>query len=150
MAPLRKDAQQVSNEKIVDWLKAAGLSATSQRIAITRFVLCEADHPTADEVHRWTENYLPKVSLATVYNTLGTLVQAGLLKEVRLAGSDRVIYDCKTHDHFHFLDEASGQIYDLDSRDVELNFKDKKMFNISSFDLLIRGRVNKNRVTKKQ
>ena len=73
----------LSPGEIEERLKKAGVQPTAQRIAICRFVLCQADHPTADQVKAWADKNFPKMSLATVYNTLNLWVEAGLLQELR-------------------------------------------------------------------
>lgn len=120
-------------------LKEAGINPTAQRIAICRYVLCEADHPTAEQVKEWADRNFPKMSLATVYNTLGTLVEAGLLKELKLPHSECVIYDDKVSDHFHFLDEKTGELIDIPVEQVEVTAKLKKEFKILGMDVLLRG-----------
>lgn len=122
-------------------LQAAGVQPTLQRIAISKFVLCEADHPSADDVKEWAEQNLGKISQATVYNTLNTLVDAGILKEFRFNHSDKVIYDCNTHDHFHFVDEKTGKIYDISPEDVQLNISIPKKFKIKDVKLIFKGEV---------
>jgi Fur family transcriptional regulator, iron response regulator len=125
--------------EIEDRLKAAGVQPTLQRISICQYVLCEADHPTAEEVHAWAEKNLAKISLATVYNTLNTLVAAGILKEFKFQHSGKAIYDNNIEDHFHFLDEKTGQLFDIHKDDVKLSVELENKFKISGFDLLIKG-----------
>jgi Fur family iron response transcriptional regulator len=129
----------LTTQEIENRLKTAGVQPTLQRIAICQFVLCEANHPTAEEVHIWAEKNLAKISLATVYNTLNVLVTAGLLKEFKFQHQDKVIYDDNMEEHFHFLDEKSGQLYDIHKDDVKLSVELEKKFKISGFDLLIKG-----------
>jgi Fur family iron response transcriptional regulator len=125
-------------------LIASGVQPTAQRIAICRYVLCQADHPTADKVKDWADRNFPKMSLATVYNTLGILVKAGLLKELRLPHSDKVIYDNNTSLHHHFLDESSGELFDLAPDEVEIFPKLKTMgLEIKRVDLLFTGTVRR-------
>jgi len=137
---MKKDKRAcLTTQEIENRLKAAGVQPTLQRIAICQFVLCEADHPTADEVHTWAEDNLAKISLATVYNTLNALVMAGLLKEFKFQHQEKVIYDDNMEEHFHFLDEKSGQLYDVHKDNVTLSLDLEKKFKVSSFDLLIKG-----------
>ncbi|UOF01619.1 Fur family transcriptional regulator [Bdellovibrio reynosensis] len=131
----------LSTAEIEGRLQAAGVQPTLQRIAICKFVLCEADHPSADDVKEWAEHNLGKISQATVYNTLNTLVDAGILKEFRFNHSDKVIYDCNTHDHFHFVDENTGKIYDINPEDVQLNISIPKKFKIKDVKLIFKGEV---------
>ena len=40
----------LSMAEIEEKLKKSGVAATAQRIAICKYVLCEADHPTAEDI----------------------------------------------------------------------------------------------------
>lgn len=118
------------------------IQPTAQRIAICRFVLCEADHPTAEDVKRWTDKNFPKLSLATVYNTLGTLVEAGLLREFRFPNSEKVVYDSNVGEHYHFLDEETGKLFDLGPEQVDVRAKSAAPdgYTIDSVEVVFRGR----------
>ncbi|MEB3283908.1 MAG: Fur family transcriptional regulator [Candidatus Sericytochromatia bacterium] len=101
-------------------LRGCGVQPTAQRIAIGRYVLCDADHPTAEQVKAWVDKNFPKISLATVYNTLKVFVSAGLLKELRLPDRDAIVFDSNMQPHHHFLDAKSGAVYDLPLESVQL------------------------------
>jgi Fur family iron response transcriptional regulator len=133
----------LTTEEIQAKLQAAGVQPTVQRIAICKYVLCEADHATAEDVLKWAEKNLDKISQATVYNTLNTLVDAGLLRAFSFKHSDKVIYDNNTHDHYHFLDEASGNLYDIDSKDVSIEMRLSSKFKVSSMDIVLKGQLKK-------
>jgi len=120
-------------------LKKAGVQPTAQRIAICRYVLCEADHPTAEQVKDWADQNFPKISLATVYNTLGTLVKAGILKELRLPHSESVIYDDRVTDHYHFLDEKTGKLIDVMPEEVQVVPRLKRGLKVKSIEVLLKG-----------
>ncbi len=135
--------QSLSSSEIESKLKIAGVQPTLQRIALCQFVLCEANHPTAEEVHHWAEQNLAKISLATVYNTLNTLVEAKLLRPFRLPHSDKVIYDINTHDHHHFLDEKTGKLFDIETQDFEYNLNLPKKFKVKNFEVIFKGTVSK-------
>lgn len=133
----------LTSEEIGQKLLAAGVQPTVQRLAICRYIFCEADHPTADQVFEWADKNLEKISQATVYNTLGTLVQGGILSALRLPHSDKVIYDCNTEDHHHFLDEKSGKLYDLPLDQVEISYQLPKKFRARHVEVVVKGRVEK-------
>ena len=125
---------------IEERLKAAGIHPTAQRIAIARFVLCDAEHPTAEDVKKWADKNFPKMSRATVYNTLGIFVRAKLLKEVKLPHTDRTVYDDNVTAHYHFLDEKSGKLYDVDPGEIEIRPRLGKAVSINSVEVLLRGK----------
>lgn len=120
-------------------LKRAGINPTAQRIAICRFVLCEADHPSAETIKQWIDQNFPKMSLATVYNTLRVLVEGGLLKELKLPHVESVLYDNNLLEHYHFLDERTGELSDVDPAHVSLTPNLGAGFRVTSIELLLRG-----------
>ncbi len=129
----------LSPHQIEAKLKEAGVNATAQRIAICRYVLCEADHPTAEQVKDWADRNFPKMSLATVYNTLKTLVDAGLLREFKFGHSESSVYDNNVTDHHHFLDEKTGELIDLPAEKFNVQFNLEKDFKVKEMEILLRG-----------
>ena len=142
---MTKPKPELTTAEIEERLQKAGINPTAQRIAIYRYILCEADHPTAEDVKAWADANFPKLSLATVYNTLGALVKAGLLQEFKLPHTDSVIYDDRLDDHFHFLDEDSGELVDIPLADLPLDKTELARhlgagFQIRDMHVLFRGR----------
>lgn len=119
----------------------AGIRPTAQRIAVGSVVLRDGGHPSADEVKARVDREfpVPRMSLATVYNTLKVLVAAGLLKEIRLPHSEKVLYDYWRSEHFHFLDEDTGELVDIPAESVAVTPSLAKKYKISSIDVLMKG-----------
>ncbi len=130
----------LSTEEITSKLAQAGVFATAQRIAICKYVLCRANHPSAEEVKRWLDKNFPKVSMATVYNTLRVLVEVGLLREIHLPGRESVLYDRKVENHFHFVDEVSGKVTDVDPCAVRMQYNLGSEYQISQVDVVLHGK----------
>lgn len=135
----------LSKDQIKSLLKEVGLSVTAQRVGLCHYVLCEARHPTVDDIRHWAANNGIKTSLATVYNTLHALCDAGLLKDLRFPHMDKVIYDNNVEPHQHFLDEESGQIIDLHNENFEFETKLSDDYEVHNVDILIRGKLKKQR-----
>lgn len=136
---MKSKAACIKPQEIETRLREHGIQPTAQRIAICRYVLCEADHPTAEDVKAWADRNLPKVSLATVYNTLNTLVEGGLLKELKLPHTGKVIYDDRTSEHHHFVDERTGKVYDVLPEEVSVKPRLGREFQVSSVELVLHG-----------
>lgn len=128
-----------TKQEIRDILEGADLQPTVQRLSMLQYILDEADHPTAEQVRDWASTHLGQVSQATVYNTLNAFVSAGILRQFKLGHSDCVIYDRNTMDHFHFLDEESGRLYDIHPENMQLSGKLPDGFQLKSVDVLFRG-----------
>lgn len=134
----------MTNQQIEALLVEKGVQPTLQRIALCQYLLCHADHPTAEHIFEWAQDNLHKISQATVYNTLGTLTEVGLLRTFKFPHSDKLVYDCNTQDHFHFVDEKTGHLVDVDPGSVEVSFSLPKKYKVNSFDLVFKGELKQN------
>ena len=137
--PIHEKVQCLSVAEIEEKLKKSGVAATAQRIAICKYVLCEADHPTAEDIKNWTDANFPKLSRATVYNTLDVLVQAGMLKELKLPHTGKVVYDTNVKEHFHFFDNNTGKLFDISEEQCKLILNLPKNINVVEVDVFLRG-----------
>ena len=135
--------ENLSSEEITVLLKKAGLNSTAQRIGLCRYILCEAKHPTVEDIRKWAAEQGIKASLATIYNTLHALCNAKLIKDLRFPHLDKVIYDNNISQHHHFLDEESGEIIDIDQNDIKFSSQLSNAFEVHDVDVLIRGKIKK-------
>ncbi len=89
------------------------LRMTKQRKVVYDVLMDEArDHPTASEVFVRAKNVMPSISLATVYNCLETLTQAGAVKQVNVdREASRFCPNLQPHAHF-FCSECE-EIFDV-------------------------------------
>lgn len=93
-------------------LRQAGIQPTPQRVAIARTLLLAPVHLRADTVWQLARQHYPKLSRATVYNTLQLLVDKGLLRALRL-DAEHTVYDSRTDAHSHIYHEDTGHLEDL-------------------------------------
>ncbi len=133
--------ERLSDGELRQRLEGAGLTGTSQRLAIARWLLCEPVHPTAGEVFEHVQAVLPVVSRATVYNTLKALVKAGLVREVRAAAQGPVRYDGNTRSHHHLLDVETGTLVDIPLEEVEIANLEalKKRYRVRDITITLQG-----------
>ncbi len=103
----------------------AGLRCTRQRLAVYAALRATTLHPTADELHRAVLPLLPRVSLATVYNTLEAFCQAGIAQKLPpsptrgttgTAGPGSARFDATHHNHLHLRLPESGELRDVPDR----------------------------------
>jgi Fur family ferric uptake transcriptional regulator len=96
-----------------DRLRAAGLRVTSARVAILAAVRA-GTHPGADEVARMVRDRVGHVTIQAVYEALGALTQAGLVRRIEPAGSP-ARYEGRVGDnHHHIVCRRCGAITDVD------------------------------------
>lgn len=120
-----------------------GIQASAPRLAVADYVLDTTDHPTAEEVKVEVEKRMPSVSLATIYNTLKLFVDKGLLKVITDPTTEKQRFDCNVKPHFHFYDESTGTLMDLDPSILRVSpdfSRLGKEFEIKEIDVTVRGR----------
>lgn len=100
-------------------LSAAGVRSTSQRLALAELLFGGGPrHATASALHFEAAQTGARVSMATVYNTLGEFVRAGLLREVQV-DADRTYFDTNIEPHCHLFDVDTGELTDAPLPHVE-------------------------------
>lgn len=121
-------------------LLSHGIQPSAQRLAVAEVVLGTDRHPSADEVHAAARHKLPTLSRATVYNTLNLFVAKGLLRALSVT-SGRVVFDPLTTPHHHFVDEATGRVYDLPWNALEVRHVEQlEGYEVRDYQVVVRGR----------
>ena len=121
--------------------RSHGLKLTHQRAEIFRTLARSEEHPNAEIVYRRVHRRVPAVSLDTVYRTLGTLEERGVLHRAEVSfGPAR--YDANTEHHHHFLCTKCGLVRDVYSQKMNrLPLPDsvKALGTVTSWQLHLRG-----------
>ena len=120
-------------------LRSNKVQPSAQRIAICRYVLCEADHPTVEDVKSWADKNFPRMSLATVYNTLNLLANVGLVRQLRFPHLDKAVFDANMEPHHHLIDDESGQIIDVPIDAVNVETSISKTYDIHGTSIIFNG-----------
>jgi len=125
---------------VAERLRDHGIQPSAQRVAVAEYVLRTDEHPSADLVWKRVRRRFPYISRATVYNTLNTFVEKGLLKTLNLS-DDSIVFDPKTETHHHFIDEKTGRIHDIPWDQVQVcNIERLRGFEVHDYQVVIRGR----------
>jgi Fur family iron response transcriptional regulator len=96
-----------------EMLQAAGLRPTRQRMALGWLLFGKgARHLTAEMLYEEATLAKVPVSLATVYNTLNQLTDAGLLRQVSVDGT-KTYFDTNVTAHHHFYLENKHELVDI-------------------------------------
>jgi Fe2+ or Zn2+ uptake regulation protein len=96
------------------------IAPSIQRIKILEYLSNYKTHPTADMIYRELVKQIPTLSKTTVYNTLKTFTEKGLLKALAIFDNE-VRYDFNTDQHIHFKCSKCGLVFDLDSSHEKFN-----------------------------
>ncbi len=139
MDPMNITEQQRSTA----WLGSVGLRPTRQRMALAGLLVGDGRnrHVTAEGLFEAASAAGDKVSLATVYNTLGAFCEAGLMREITVDGS-KSYFDTDMSDHPHFYWEDTAELTDAPAQELEIKRLPEvpEGAEIASVDVVIRLR----------
>lgn len=93
-------------------LRDHGLRRTPQRQVTLEAIVALAGHATADDIVARVRTRLPTISPSTVYRTLGTLEEAGIICHAHL-GHTASVYHLGTG-HEHLVCERCGALQEID------------------------------------
>ena len=88
---MQPDAIAARLQEFEEICRQKGLPVTTQRRVILEAILERDDHPTADQVHEAVQDRIPQLSRTTVYRTMDTLLELGVIRRVHLTGCDRPV-----------------------------------------------------------
>jgi Fur family transcriptional regulator, peroxide stress response regulator len=107
------------------------------------FKALEGDHthPFAHEIYRRVHKRLPRISLATVYRNLHSLVEEGKIRTL-LLDEQGARFDPETSQHDHFICERCGRVVDLflrRARQLDLSVLAKQGYIVTTHNLTVHG-----------
>ena len=94
-------------------LRSAGLKVTAQRLAVLRTVGSHP-HASADSVVELVRSEFGAISRQSVYDTLNTLAEQGLLRRIQPMGSPARYEDRTGDNHHHLLCRTCDAVVDID------------------------------------
>jgi Fur family ferric uptake transcriptional regulator/Fur family peroxide stress response transcriptional regulator len=115
---------------------------TPQRRAVLEVLRASSDHPTAADIYDRVRTVTPSIGAATVYRSLGVLVESGLALELNLGDGVAARYDANTRRHDHVVCDACGRAVDVDlpvPDDLPATLSARTGFAITSYSLQFRG-----------
>ena len=122
-------------------LRKHGIPVTAQRIAVIRAVW-DRPHATAEAITGDVRADIGAISRQAVYDTLGMLVERGLLRRIQPAGS-AALYENRVGDnHHHLICRSCGKTVDVDCAVGEapcLSAADHSGFQIDEAEVIYWG-----------
>ncbi len=104
-------------------LVSKNLKVTPQRLAVLKAVKQLHYHPTSDDVRLFIQRTNPNIALGTVYNTLETFVEKGIISKVKTE-KDIMKYDAVMDKHHHLYYTDSEKIEDYFDEELDRLLKD--------------------------
>lgn len=94
-------------------LREHGIQVTAHRLAVLRAV-SGRPHGTADVIAEDVRADIGTISRQAVYDTLGILVEKGLIRRIQPAGSPARYEDRVGDNHHHIICRSCGKTVDVD------------------------------------
>lgn len=115
------ESTELSHTQLAQFKKIctkAGIKVTHQRLEIFRELMAGNDHPSAEDIHHRLVKTLPTIAIDTVYRTLATFSDLGLVKKLHLM-NERTLFDANTDQHHHFICTRCKTVKDLHWHDFD-------------------------------
>ena len=134
---------RLERERFESFLRESGLKLTPQRAAIFDVVFKYHGHLDADEIAGRLRQLGKKASRATVYRTLDLLVEAELVKSVRLGTNQHYyehVHTGEHHDHLVCLECSKViEFYSEEIESCQLKICEEHEFTPQKFRMAIFG-----------
>ncbi len=130
-------------KNLSDKLKKENIRLSHQRLKVLEYLVNNRCHPTADQIYQGLLKDVPSLSKTTIYNTLNSLVESGIVRVITIEGNE-IRYDIETEDHGHFKCSSCGKIFDFDLDFEKLSLDSLvtdslKGFMIADKDVYVKG-----------
>jgi len=112
-------------EMLIKKLTSKNIQPSHQRIKILEILEGSCDHPNVSTIFDLLCKEMPTISKTTIYNTLNTFVEKGLVSSLTIT-PEELRYDCITMPHHHLLCKKCGRIIDVE---VQCGFAAKQEIN---------------------
>ncbi len=125
--------------------RRSNISVTPQRVAIYSCLMGAKDHPGAEDIYNRIKITFPDISIDTVYRTLSTFSQMGLVSEVEGYGEARR-YDPDLKPHHHFRCTKCNKIVDFHKESFDklrLPAEISRKYRVSSVKVVAEGLCDK-------
>lgn len=124
--------------ELANELKMKNIRLSHQRLKVLEYLIHNRCHPSVDTIYTALHHEIPSLSKTTIYNTLNTLVEAGLVRVITIEDNE-TRYDITIDDHGHFKCDHCGSIYDFDVDMSKLATTTLKDFVVQDKNVYFKG-----------
>lgn len=129
---------KINFEDLLNELKRKKIRLSHQRLKVLEYLTLHQCHPTVDQIYNNLHKEVPTLSKTTVYNTLNSLTEAGLVRVINIEDNE-TRYDIRIDDHGHFKCESCKKIYDFNIDINAFETNDLKNFAINDKNVYFKG-----------
>lgn len=125
-------------EALTNKLKKNRIRVSHQRLKVLEYLDNHRVHPTVEQIYHGIRQEVPSLSKTTIYNTLDTLIDAGLVRSINIEDNE-VRYDIRTDSHGHFKCKSCGEVYDFEVNTDSFEVKGLDEFKVLTRDIYFSG-----------
>jgi Fur family ferric uptake transcriptional regulator len=96
-----------------------GLRMTAPRRVIARVLSEASDHPDVDEVYRRVNAVDSRISLSTVYRTVGLLTRKGIIARHDFGAGRMRFEEASSEHHDHLINVDTGDVIEFHNEEIE-------------------------------
>ena len=125
--------------------KSVGIRMTGQRQLIIKVLENSKDHPDVETLFERANKIDNKVSIATVYRTVRTLQNAGILEKLEFNDGRSRFEDAVRNHHDHLIDLDTGKViefFDEEIEQIQTKIAKKLGYKLIGHKLELYGRKN--------
>tara|TARA_A100001015_G_C15040018_1_gene739013 strand:- start:3622 stop:4074 length:453 start_codon:yes stop_codon:yes gene_type:complete len=125
--------------------KNVGIRMTGQRRLIIKVLENSKDHPDVETLFERANKIDNKVSIATVYRTVRTLQNAGILEKLEFIDGRSRFEDAVRKHHDHLIDLDTGKVIEFFDEEIERiqhKIAKKLGYNLIGHKLELYGKKN--------
>ncbi|MFL2800822.1 MAG: Fur family transcriptional regulator [Paracoccaceae bacterium] len=109
----------MTRKTISERCKSVGIRMTGQRQLIIKVLENSKDHPDVETLFERANKIDNKVSIATVYRTVRTLQNAGILEKLEFNDGRSRFEDAVRNHHDHLIDLDTGKVIEFLDEEIE-------------------------------
>ena len=109
----------MTRKTISERCKSVGIRMTGQRQLIIKVLENSKDHPDVGTLFERANKIDNKVSIATVYRTVRTLQNAGILEKLEFNDGRSRFEDAVRNHHDHLIDLDTGKVIEFFDEEIE-------------------------------
>jgi Fur family peroxide stress response transcriptional regulator len=112
-------------DEMRDALLNQGISITRRRDKMLQALASNERHPSVNELHAEVRRWYPSTSLATIYNTIELLKEAGQILELEFSGAANRYDGRRPESHPHLICLTCESIEDMDGESSDADHLDR-------------------------
>jgi Fur family ferric uptake transcriptional regulator len=137
-----KSSDRSTEGRLREMLREAGYRATAQRLLVLRLLQNTKGHAGADDLYTSAHARDPNLSLSTVYRTLNSLKEAGLVRELHLDQEHHHYELVDGAAHYHLVCQTCGKVIEVECSlvdDMLSRIQDRYEFQVTGSEMELVG-----------